>query len=97
MPPLECGEHLIEHLWAAGPSTGEGALTHGELRAYQDNTGVELTEWEVSTLRRLSIAYLNESHAAKKRDCPPPWKESAEAPILSAVDARNSIRALAAL
>lgn len=88
---------MLDYLWAAGPSTGEGVLSHAELRAYQDNTGIELSEWQVSTLRQMSAAYLGESHKATKRDCPPPWQDGTEGVTLAVVDMRDSIRALAAL
>lgn len=97
MPPLEGGDHVLEHLWAVGPVLGEGPVTHAELRAYQDNTGVEMTEWEVQTVRRLSIEYLNESRRATKRDCPPPWRESCDAKALAVTDTRDALRALASL
>lgn len=78
MPPLECGDYLISHLWAVGPtmsgSMGAGPLTHTELESYQRNIGVELSEWEISTLRRLSNEYLSESFNAKARDCKAPWE-----------------------
>lgn len=77
MPPVQCGDHVLDLLWTLGPTLsttgGEGPLTHSELRHYQDNTGVELTEWEASILIRLSREYLGESHRATKRDCKAPW------------------------
>lgn len=96
-PPLECGEYMLDHLWAAGPCVGDGPLTHGEIRDYQLNTGIRLSEWEATTLRSLSMAYLAESRRAVKRDCPPPWQESPDASSLVVADARDSIRALARL
>lgn len=95
MPPLEGGEHVLEHFWAVGPTTGDGPLTHGELRAYQHNTGVELSVWEVVTLRAMSASHLVQARRAVKRDCPAPWQESVDAVNLVAVDVRDSIRALA--
>ncbi|NHZ78447.1 hypothetical protein F2P44_03985 [Massilia sp. CCM 8695] len=77
MPDLECGSHLLDYLWSWGPtlsgSMGEAPLNHSELVACQHNTGIELSEWEASTLIRMSKAYLGESHQAIKRDCPPPF------------------------
>lgn len=80
MPPLHCGEHLVDLLWKWGPtmgtSMGESPLTHQELSCCQLNTGVELSAWEAETLIRLSREYLGESHRATKRDCKPPYSES---------------------
>lgn len=97
MPELECGEHLLNYFWAVGPAMGDAVITHTELVHFQKNTGIPLSEWESSTLRCLSIEYLNESRRAVKRDCPAPWQESREAATLSAVDTRDAIRALAKL
>jgi hypothetical protein len=76
MPPI-ASEYLIEHLLDVGPTIaggmGESALSHAELRAYQQNTGVEFTPWEARTLRRLSFDYLQQSHESTKIDCPAPW------------------------
>ncbi len=78
LPPLPCGEHLLDHLWTLGPTMcggmGETPLSHAEIAAYQSNLGFEFTAWEALTLRRLSLEYLNESGRATKRDCPAPWK-----------------------
>lgn len=97
MPPLDYGEHVLDHFWAVGPTLGDLPLTHGELLAYQQNTGIPLSEWEASTLRTLSIAFLNETHRAKKRDCPAPWVEGGEGQVLAAADTRDVLRALAKL
>lgn len=52
---------------------GHVPLTHSEIKAWQDNSGIELTWWEAKTLRRLSAEYLTESQAAMAPDCPAPW------------------------
>lgn len=76
MPPLEA-EYLIGYLWEVGPAmeTGEGSapLSHGELAAWQANTGVVLEAWEARALRVLSREYLVMLHKAEKPECPPPW------------------------
>ncbi|WP_167232747.1 hypothetical protein [Massilia rubra] len=82
MPPLECGEHLVDLLWTWGPtmctSMGDSPLTHQEVNYCQTNTGIELSAWEAETLIRLSREYFGESHRAPKRDCKPPFAESTE-------------------
>lgn len=101
MPPVECGEHLLEILWEIGPAmaagAGSGPLTHEELRAWQGNTGVELQPWEARFLRRLSLDYLGELHRASKADCPPPWQESGDAKVVAASGLQDAMRALAKL
>ena len=79
MPPVDCGEHLVDYLWKWGPtmysSMGDSPLTHQEISYCQGNSGVELTEWESSTVVRLSKEYFAETHRATKRDCQPPFGE----------------------
>lgn len=77
MPLISCGHYLLDHFFTVGPTMfggmEAGPLTHVELQAYQANIGVSLNEWEVSTLRRLSLDYLHESQKATKRNHPAPW------------------------
>lgn len=102
MPP--CGaRYLVGYLFEIGPteSIGMGAapLSHRELEAWQHNTGIALSAWEVRTLKRLSADYLGEAQQATARDRPPPWKEAPYAqtvPNLQAEALRASLRALAA-
>jgi hypothetical protein len=73
----ECvAHHLAEYLFEIGPTIpagmGEGPISQLEIAAWQANTGVELTRWDVRTLRRLSIAYLMEAQKAKSPACPSP-------------------------
>lgn len=77
MPPIDCGDHLLKYLWQRGPTMagamGQAALTDVDLAAFQENTGIDLSEWEVTTLIRLSREYLGESNAATKPDRKPPF------------------------
>lgn len=74
--PEAAALHLLGYLWDAGPSMSGGMgpvpLTHSELVAWQQNSGIELTPWEAQTLRRLSIEHINECVRADKPDCPSP-------------------------
>jgi hypothetical protein len=95
MPPVSCGHYLLDHLYGAGPTMSGGMeaapLTHGELQAYQANTGVALTEWEVTTLRRLSFkTTCSESHKATKRNCPAPW-QTEERQIVDRLEVARSL------
>lgn len=91
--------YIIDYLFDVGPvmsgSMGTGPVTHGELRAYQENTGVELQPWEATFIRRLSAEYIGQSQKAEKADCPAPWNVERLQERLKAVRARDSIRALA--
>lgn len=91
MPDIGNAGYLVGHLWKAGPTLGDSAITNGELRHYQDNEGISLSPWECSTLRRLSIEYLNESHRATKRDCPPPFADSTDAARLKAAQMQRDL------
>lgn len=69
--------YLANYLWEVGPVSaggmGPAPVSHTELLAWQENTGVELSSWEARTLRDLSRAYLGESHRAEDPACPAPW------------------------
>lgn len=69
--------HLIEFFFRVGPTLpggmGPAPLSHLELRAWQENVGVELTPWEVEALWRLSREYIAEYQDAESPDRPPPW------------------------
>lgn len=76
LPPLN--EYpLLRVLFDVGPALagdmGPKPLTHGELRAMQENTGISLTPGEVDILRRLSAEWIAESSKAEKADRPAPW------------------------
>lgn len=97
MPPLDRGGYLVGYLIEIGPTMaagmGAGPITHGEIRDWQDNTGIELQPWEAHLLRRLSREYLAESHRAEKLGCVPPWAPPDFKPEPTAV--QLSLRALA--
>ena len=96
MPPLECGEHLVDLLWNWGPtmctSMGDSPMTHQELSYCQMNTGVELSAWEAETLVRLSREYFGESSRATKRDCKPPFAESTEGEQVQRAEIQRKMR-----
>lgn len=73
----ECiAQHLIEHLYEIGPTSGEYPITHGEIQAWMNNTGHVLSPWEAKTLRRLSVDYINQSAISAKHDTPAPWTDA---------------------
>jgi hypothetical protein len=78
LPSIEAGEHLVEYLFEAGPTSAGEVLTYGEIAAWTRLTGTVLTSWEAKTLRGMSREYLSELHAATAKDRPPPSREAAE-------------------
>jgi len=70
--------YLVEYLWEAGASlsTGMGSvpLTWQELKAWQEQTGIELQPWELRIIRKASQEYVVQAQEAHKPDCPPPGK-----------------------
>ena len=70
-------DYALRLLFEIGPALAGGMgptpLTHGELRAWQDNMSISLSPGEVDILRRLSAEWIAESHRAEKADCPAPW------------------------
>lgn len=96
--------YLVEYLFEIGPAMaagmGEGPISHAELQAWQNNTGIDLDAWESRTLKRLSVEYLIESRKAKELDCPAPWIDApyvVAAPTRKAESMRNALRQLAEL
>lgn len=77
MPDLEWGRRLIDYLLEVGPvmATGMGSapITFTELSNWQAQLGLQLSPWEVRTLRRLSLEYNSESQLATKPDREPPF------------------------
>lgn len=77
LPPAGVGAYLIAYLFEVGPTLtgamGPIPLTHEELRAWQDDMGLQLAPWECRFLRRLSVEYMAELHHAEKPDRPAPW------------------------
>lgn len=100
MPPCEA-LHLVGYLFEIGPTVaagmGEGPLSHGEIDAFQRNTGIDLTAWEARTLRRLSQDYVAQSQKSTVRDCPAPWEAAPYSKPMSSLAAERTRSALRAL
>lgn len=90
MPPLEWGSYLVDYLFEFGPTVavgmGNGPVTGVELLAWQELLNIDFQPWEARLLRRLSSEYLDESHKATARDCPPPF---GAAPVLRQARAKD--------
>lgn len=92
-------EHVIAYLFEIGPTLfgnmGEAPLSHTEIAAWQENTGVVLSSWEARSLLLLSKEYLLQAQRAEKPDCPAPWSpEGLVARQATALSMRESIRSL---
>lgn len=90
----ECtAQYVAAYLFEIGPvlhgGMGDYPLTHSELRAWMDNTGVELTAWEARTIRRLSMEYLSEQQRATTLGAAAPWQD---APYVKVDPAEQVIR-----
>lgn len=73
-----CVEHILEYLFEVGPTCGEYPLTHTELRNWQENTGIELCEFEATALVSLSREYLSFMQEAKEDGYPRPVRLTPE-------------------
>jgi len=73
----ECNAvHVIEYLFELGLTLGESAITHSEMRAWMDNTGVVLSVWESRSIKNLSAAYLSSCHESRDPDSETPWEDA---------------------
>lgn len=63
----------MDYLFEAGPGADGQAIAWGEIQAWTELTGVLLSEFEASTLRSLSLAYVSMYHDARNADCPAPY------------------------
>lgn len=103
MPPLRPAlQPLLAHLQDVGPvlsgGMGPAPLTYGELQAWQASTGVELSPWQATLLRRLSREFVAETNAAADPARPAPWAPEHETEERRAAVARDlgiGLRAIA--
>ena len=68
MPDPGPAAYLLGIFWDVGPALSEGmgpfAVGYGELRAWQECMGVQLSPWEAGVLRDLSREYCHELRSA---------------------------------
>jgi hypothetical protein len=95
----ECdASYILDYLFELGVSVNGEALTHSEIRNWQENTGIELQSFEARTLKRLSRAYLEESSKAKNIDAETAWSDAPGymcAGYIKAMRTKESIRKMA--
>lgn len=86
MPDLDGYEYII-NLWHEAGTTCAGAmgctpLTWNEIESYTTKLSLELSNWELLSIRRLSIEYCGEYHQASDINRPAPFAyEEAEEEI----------------
>ena len=97
----ECdASYILEYLFEIGVTANGEALTHSEIRSWQENTGVELQSFEARMLKRLSVAYLDECTKAKKQDAETVWSDAPGymcAGYIKTIKVKESIRKAANL
>ena len=66
---------LVDLAQDVGLSSGEGAVTPwAEIESYLNLSGLELTMWEIKTMRFLSIVYVNGLHEFADEKTAPPFE-----------------------
>ena len=78
MPLVNGHQYIIEWLFDVGPtmmsSMGNSPLTFEEIYAWGKD--IDISHWEASTIRKLSIDYLSMLHHGSEPDCPVPYAET---------------------
>lgn len=93
--------HVIDYLMEIGPAASGGMgptpISHAEIRAWQENTGISLTSWESRTLRQLSREYVGELIAGADRERQAPYQPAEVDTAQVAQDLRAAISGMAKL
>jgi hypothetical protein len=63
----------VDYLFEVGPGGDGQPVEWADMQAWAELTGVRLSEFEASTLRSLSLAYVSMYHEARSADCPSPY------------------------
>lgn len=78
--PPNPAPYLTDWFLEIGPTApggmGDAPISWQDMAAWSQVTGIELDPWEGRTLRRLSIAHINQKYAAKKPGCIEPRLEA---------------------
>lgn len=82
MPPEQLGDYLLGYWHDIGrhgyAGMGPVPLDDAALRAWRENVCIDLSPWEVRTVKDLSRAYLAELAAAEDPLRPPPFGSVAD-------------------
>ena len=78
-PPLSSYERwLVNTAQDIGLAHGEGFVAPwAEIESYLNLSGLELTMWEIKTIRFLSSTYVNGLHEFSDEEAPPPFETEA--------------------
>jgi len=74
--PLNPAPHIVNWLIEAGLRGPEGALSWGEINAWQAGTGQQLDAFETRLIHKLSVEYVAMGRKAEEESCPAPWAAS---------------------
>jgi hypothetical protein len=72
LPNIEGLSYIVDYLFEVGPMTGESSVTWQEVRAWREETGVTLDDFEVTSIVALSKAYAGMLYEARDPMTPPP-------------------------
>ncbi len=77
MPPNP-DQAILARWMEIGPTEpagmGTGPISWHTIHAWQDIVGTRLDRWEARLIRKLSLAYIREGHAAEVENHPAPWR-----------------------
>ena len=75
MPKIDGAEYILQHLQNIGFYSNNGMgivpISYVEIEAYSRLTGLEFTETEISVMKKMSIAYVNQSYDKGMNSKPP--------------------------
>lgn len=100
MPPVAEFGYLFEYLHELGfvSSTGMGrqVLSYQEIQSWSDLMKVDLTIFEVESIRALSTAYLMQYLDSEEPNCAPPFRPDVEVNVDQRKQVDSFFRQLAA-
>lgn len=66
--------YLVEYLFEIGPvHSGPSPITYQDIESFQNITGIDLDNWEIQTLRRLSVEYAGQLNESRDPYCAAPY------------------------
>ena len=91
-PPLSGYERwLVDIAQDVGLASGEGVVTPwAEIESYLNLSGLELTMWELKTIRFLSTVYINGLHEFADEETAPPFETEASKEQRAAAEERRA-------
>jgi len=73
----ECdATYILDYLFELGICPSGEPLTHSEIAAWQQNTGIELESFDARIIKKLSVAYVQEQSDAKQIDAETAWSDA---------------------